>query len=84
MGIEVESGIPLKLRTLTGTFTAYGHEVTLRTYDLEWSAVVYFHDQMGRTNPNFFGRTGWLDRVQFGLVHYDQQVFIEPYDDITH
>ena len=83
-GIAVESGMPLRLRTLTGTLTAYGHEVTLRTFGLEWSAVVYFHDQIGRANPNFLGRTGWLDRVKLGLVHYDQQIFIESYDELTH
>ena len=37
---------------------AYGHDVTLRTYDQEWSATVYFHDQTTRTIPNFLGRRG--------------------------
>ena len=81
MGIDVESGLPIKLRTLAGTFTAYGHELTLRAYEREWSATVYFHDQSMRPYANFLGRTGWLDRVRLGLVHYDRQIYVEQYDE---
>ena len=83
LGIEVESGHQLKLRTLAGAFTAFGHEVTLRTYCEEWSATVYFHDQALRTQANFLGRTGWLDRIRLGLVHYDQQIYVEQYDELV-
>ena len=83
LGIDVESGIPLRLRTLAGSFTAYGHEVTLRTYNQEWSATVYFHGQGPRIVPNFLGRTGWLDRIRLGLVHYDQQIYVEQYDELV-
>ena len=83
LGIDVESGIPLRLRTLAGSFTAYGREVTLRTYNQEWSATVYFHGQGPRIVPNFLGRTGWLDRIRLGLVHYDQQIFVEQYDELV-
>ena len=80
LGVEVERGIRQKFRTVTGSFGAFGHEVTLRTYDLEWNAVVYFHESSA-FHGNFLGRTGWLDRIRLGLVHYDQQVFVEAYDD---
>ena len=83
LGIDVESGIPLRLRTLAGSFTAYGREVTLRTYNQEWSATVYFHGQGPRIVPNFLGRTGWLDRIRLGLVHYDQQIYVEQYDELA-
>ena len=35
LGIDMEAGYPRSFRTLTGLFTAYGHEVTLRSLDLE-------------------------------------------------
>ena len=65
LGIDVESGVPLKLCTMAGSFAAFGHEVTLRTYHLEWGAMVYFHDQMRQPHANFLGRTGW----QIGRAH---------------
>ena len=29
LGLDVEGGTPQRIRTATGTFTAYGHEITL-------------------------------------------------------
>jgi len=78
--IDIEVGVPQRFRTVTGSFVAFGHEVTLRTYDLEWSSIVYFHES-STFHGNFLGRAGWLDRIRLGLVHYDQQIFIESYDD---
>ena len=83
LGMDVEAGHRLKLRTVAGTFYAYGHEVALQTFDLEWSAMVYFHDQSLRSQENFLGRNGWLDRVRLGLVHYDQLVYVQTYDQYT-
>jgi hypothetical protein len=80
LGIDVEAGIRQRFRTVTGSFIAFGHEVTLRTYDLEWSSIVYFHES-STFHGNFLARAGWLDRIRLGLVHYDQQIFIESYDD---
>ena len=79
LGIDVESGMRQVYRTVAGSFAAYGHEVTLRTLDLEWSAVVYFYAAASRQN-NFIGRRGWLDRVRLGLVHYDQRLYLSSYD----
>lgn len=79
LGIEVEDGVRQVYRTVAGSFTAYGHEVTLRTLGLEWSAVVYFYEAANQ-QQNFIGRRGWLDRVRVGLVHYDQQLYLSSYD----
>ncbi len=80
LGIDIEVGVPQRFRTVTGSFIAFGHEVTLRTYDLEWSCLVYFHESP-TFRGNFLGRAGWLDRIRLGLVHSDQQIFSESYDD---
>jgi hypothetical protein len=66
-------------RTVTGSFLAYGHEMTVRTLGLEWSAVIYFY-AAGNQHGNFIGRQGWLDRIRLGLVHYDQHAYLSPYN----
>ena len=80
IGIDLESGDRHEFRTLTGSFAAYSHEVTMRTLGLEWSALVFLHDSANAANA-FLGRRGWLDRLRIGLVHYDRQIFLGNYDD---
>lgn len=79
LGIQVNGGDCRTYRTVAGSFVAYGHEVTLRTLGLEWSATVYFYAAATPRN-NFIGRRGWLDRVRLGLVHYDQQLYLGHYN----
>ena len=67
---------------MAGPFTAYGHEVTLRTLGLEWDALVYFHSGAGR-DSNFLGRRGWLDHVRLGLVHYDESIYLSGYEEVS-
>lgn len=69
-----------RYRTMAGPFTAYGHEVTLRTLGLEWDALVYFHSAAGQ-DVNFLGRRGWLDHVRLGLVHYDESIYLSGYEE---
>ena len=80
LGIDGENGVRQGFQTVTGSglSRAYGHEVTLRTLGLEWSAMVYFYSA---ANPrhNFIGRRGWLDRVRMGLVHYEQ-LYLSSYN----
>jgi hypothetical protein len=72
------SGIEREYRTVTGSFKAFGHEVTIETLGLEWSALVFFH-AMGNPAHAFVGRRGWLDRIRLGIVHYEQRLFVGPY-----
>lgn len=78
LDIRWEQGLPQSYRTVVGNFRAYGHELTLHTWDFQWSAMVYFHEA-GSPNNNYLGRTGWLDRVRLRLVHYDQRILIAGY-----
>jgi hypothetical protein len=55
---------------VAGSFKAHGHEVTIETLGLEWTATVFFH-AMGNPAHAFVGRRGWLDRVRLGVVHYE-------------
>jgi hypothetical protein len=40
--------------------------------------VYFFADE--RINKNLLGRVGGLDRVRFGLVDHDQELYLAPYD----
>ena len=75
MGLETKRGVPERIRTTTGAFNAYGHEITLTVVGLEWRATVYFAE------PEDFpvsvvGRIGFLDRLKVGLVDYDQLLYL--------
>jgi hypothetical protein len=73
-----DSGVEREYRTVTGSFKAFGHEVTIETLDLQWSALVFFH-AIGNPAHAFVGRRGWLDRVRLGIVHYEQKLFLAQY-----
>ena len=74
-----DSGIQREYRTVAGSFKAHGHEVTIETLGLEWTAMVFFH-AMGNPAHAFLGRRGWLDRVRLGIVHYEQRLLLGHYD----
>ena len=70
-----DSGVERHYRTVTGSFQTFGHEVTVETLGLQWSALVFFH-AMGNPAHAFVGRRGWLDRVRLGLVHNERRLFL--------
>jgi len=77
--MDVESGRVRRFMTMAGSFVAYEHEVTLCTFDIEFSAVVYFaHDRT--FGKSFVGRNGWLDRLRIGIIDYDRLLFLSAYD----
>ena len=43
LGLDVESGQLQRFRTVTGSFAAYEHEVTIQTLGIEFSAMLFFH-----------------------------------------
>ena len=77
LGIDA-SGLERNYRTVVGRFWAFGHELTIFTLGMEWSAMVFFHDS-GNPENAFLGRRGWLDRVRLGLVHYEQNLYLSQY-----
>lgn len=75
LGLEIETGDPEIIRTATGKFIAFGHEITLTVANLEWDATVYF-----AKDENFpvsvVGRVGFLDRLKIGLIDYQQTLYL--------
>lgn len=79
LGIDLEGGHKQRIRTVVGSFAAYGHEVTLTVLNLEWQAIVYFA-QPYDFPVNVVGRKGFLDRVRFGLIDYEQVIYLDDYN----
>ena len=81
LGIEIETGLREQINTVTGSFIAYGHQLTLSVLELEVEAYVYFaaHEQF---TLNVLGRTGWLDRMRVGLIYYDREIYLSPYGSV--
>jgi hypothetical protein len=78
LNLVIENGEPITIGTATGSFQAYGHELTLITFGLQWQATVYFIAEEG-IKRNILGRTGWLDHVKLGLIEYEGKLFLSPY-----
>lgn len=78
LGFDIETGLRQIFGTATGTFVAYGHEVSLTVGDLKFDTMAFFPaDQEIRRNV--LGRFGWLDRVVLGLVDYEGKLYLSPY-----
>ncbi len=78
LDVEIESGIPALIGTVTGSFRAYGHLVTLTVLGIEFDTTVYFAES-DLFDRNVLGRIGWLDRVKFGLIEPEGKLFVSPY-----
>ena len=78
LDLDVEAGTPLRLSTLTGTFEAYGHMLTLETLGYSFDVTVYFaaHESFTR---NVLGRRGWLDQGRPGIVGYESKLYVSRY-----
>lgn len=80
LDLDIETGPFIQLSTLTGTLRAYGHEVTLQTFDLVLQTTVYFAATHG-LERNLLGRIGWLQQVKLGIVDHDELIYLSHYDD---
>jgi len=80
LGLRVEDGVRKTYATANGRFEAYGHDISLEVLGAETTATVYFYADPS-IERNVLGRRGWLNRIRFGLVDYDQAVYIANYDE---
>lgn len=78
LGLDIEAGFAQTILTATGSFRAYGHEVTLDVVGLRFDSLVYFAESDAFPR-NVLGRQGWLDRVRLALVHHDSHLYLSPY-----
>lgn len=79
LGIEIETGLREKIGTASGSFWAFGHQLTLIFSDYEFDSTVYFA-QDESFNRNVLGRHGWLDRVIVANNDYDGKLYLSKYE----
>ena len=79
LGLNIENGIAQRFSTATGTFLAFGHNVTLITEGLEFDSYIFFYADENH-KPNVLGRFGWLDRVILGLIDYEGKLYLNYYE----
>lgn len=78
LGIDIESGLPIEMGTVTGSFRAYGHEMTMNILGIESIATVYFAESE-LFDRNVLGRIGWLDQLKLGIVEHDGKLLLSRY-----
>lgn len=59
---------------------AYGHYLTLQTFELTFESLVYFAKYPGLPR-NLLGRTGWLRNLRLAIIDYDNMIYLNAYDD---
>lgn len=79
IGIEIETGEAQRFSTMTGSFSAYGHYVTLIAADFEFYPQVFFAENEN-FDRNVLGRNGWLDRVVIGINDYEGKLYLSRYE----
>jgi hypothetical protein len=80
LGVAIESGWRRPLATLAGSFTSFGHEITLQTLGLTFHTFVYFAEGQA-IKRNLLGRQGWLQLVRLAVIDYDSELYLSPYDE---
>ena len=78
LGLNIENGIPQRFSTATGTFRAFGHNITLLTTDLAFDSYVFFYENEHQ-KINVLGRFGWLDRIILGVIDYEGKLYLSRY-----
>lgn len=78
IGLEIETGIPLRMMTATGVFDTFGHTINLSVIGIETEATVYFAAEES-FYLNILGRQGFLDRVKLGLLDYEGILLLSVY-----
>jgi hypothetical protein len=75
LDLEIENGIELNFSTATGSFRAFGHQITLTVLGIETVSTVYFAESE-YFDRNVLGRIGWLNKVKFGLIDEEGKLFL--------
>ena len=80
LGLDIESGAPERIWTATGSFLAYGHEVSITAFGYQFNVIVYF-TAMHDFKRNVLGRKGWLQQMRVGIIDYEGKLYLSAYDD---
>ena len=79
LNLDIEAGEPITFQTASGRVRTFGHTVGIEVLNLKFESMVYFFADE-EIEKNLLGRSGWLDRVRFGLIDYDRKFYLSAYD----
>lgn len=79
LGLDIEAGERRGIGTASGSFSAFGHWVTLTVENYSFDSMVFFAQDVN-FNRNVLGRNGWLDRVIIGVNDYDGKLYLSRYE----
>lgn len=79
LGIEIETGEPLMINTVIGSFQSFGHWVTLVSEGFEFDSMLFFAADHS-IDRNVLGRFGWLDRMIIGINDYEGKLYLKSHD----
>lgn len=78
LGLNIESTDAENIRTVTGSFKAHPHTVTIEVLGIRSEATVYFAADEHFTR-SVLGRIGWLDHIKLGLIDYEAKLLLSSY-----
>jgi len=78
LGIPIEAGLKKTFDSPGGLVDAYGHEVTLESFEHMTTSVVYFAADP-TLRRNLLGRQGWIRNFHIGLIDYENLLYLSPY-----
>ena len=78
IGLNIETGLLVKVSTATGYLTTYRHFVSLSVLGYEFDVGICFAGDENYKR-NVLGRHGFLDRVILGLVDYEGKLYLSKY-----
>ena len=78
LGLDIESTAAETISTVTGSFLAHPHTVTIEVLGIDSEATVYFAADENFSR-NVLGRIGWLNHVKLGLIDYEAKLLLSPY-----
>ena len=79
LGIDVPSGIPKTMGSLTGLLDTFGHEITIQACGIALQSVAYFAKYPGLSR-NLLGRNGWIRKLRIGIMDYDSTIYLATYN----
>lgn len=79
LGLNIEGGRQTLFRTANSQFQAYGHEVTITSFDSQFDSEVFFPAE-AEIRRNVLGRHGWLQKFRLALIDYDSVLHLSHYD----
>jgi hypothetical protein len=75
LGLDIESGLPERIATATGSFLTYEHAITMSILDFDFDVLACFAAD-DAFQKNVLGRYGFLMQIQLGLVDYEGKLYL--------